>query len=120
MPIWVLVAAGSALGGAARYGVSTLAARWLGAGFPWGTLAVNVIGSGAIGWLASSLPPSSSRLFWMTGICGGFTTFSAFSLETLTMTRQGEPGRAALYTVASLMLGGLFVAGGAWLGGRGR
>ena len=120
MPIWVLVALGSALGGGARYGVSTLGVRWLGAGFPWGTLAVNVIGSGLIGWLASSLPPSSTRLFWMTGICGGFTTFSAFSLETLTMMRQGEAARAALYTVASLVLCGLSVAGGFWAGGRGR
>jgi fluoride exporter len=117
----MLVALGSALGGVARFGVSTLGVRWLGPAFPWGTLAVNVLGSAFIGWLSAALPlqPPSARLFLMTGVCGGFTTFSAFSLETFELIRQGDSGRAAIYTVASLMLCGLAVLGGAWLG-RGR
>jgi CrcB protein len=121
MPGWLLVALGSAIGGAARYGVSLLGLRWFGAAFPWGTLAVNILGSGLIGWLSASLPmpPSSPRLFWMTGICGGFTTFSAFSLEAVNMLRQGEWARAAIYPVASLLLCGLAVVGGVALG-RGR
>ena len=121
MPGWLLVAIGSALGGVARYGVSTLGVRWLGAGFPWGTLAVNIIGSGLIGWLASSLAPypASARLFWMTGVCGGFTTFSAFSLETFNLMREQDHARAAAYAAASLVLCGLSVLGGAALG-RGR
>ncbi len=120
MPNWLLVALGSALGGVARYGVATLGVRWLGASFPWGTLAVNVVGSGLIGWFVSTLSATPSRLFWITGICGGFTTFSAFSLETFTLFRQGEFGRAALCLAASLLLCGLSVAGGVLLGGRGR
>ena len=65
MPGWLLVAIGSAFGGVARYGVSTLAVRWFGASFPWGTLAVNVVGSAIIGWLAASLAPqpAAARLF---------------------------------------------------------
>lgn len=121
MPGWALVALGSAIGGVARFGVSVLGLRWFGSGFPWATLAVNILGSGFIGWLAASLPvqPPSARLFWMTGICGGFTTFSAFSLETVNLIRQGEAGRGAIYAGASLMLCGLAVVGGAWFG-RGR
>jgi fluoride exporter len=122
MPGWVWVAIGSALGGVARFGVSTLCVRWWGAAFPWGTLAVNVAGSALIGWLSSSLAPQQppgARLFWMSGICGGFTTFSAFSLETMTLLRQGDHTRAAAYALASVALCGLAVLGGASLG-RGR
>jgi CrcB protein len=121
MPGWLLVALGSAIGGVARFGVSVIGIRWFGPGFPWATLTVNILGSGFIGWLAASLPlqPPSARLFLMTGVCGGFTTFSAFSLETLNLVRQGEAGRAATYMAASLVLCGLAVLGGASLG-RGR
>ena len=121
MPGWFLVALGSAIGGVTRFGVSTIGARWFGLAFPWGTLAVNIAGSAFIGWLAASLPvqPASARLFWMTGICGGFTTFSAFSLETMNLLRQGETVRAALYAGGSMVLCGLAVVGGS-LAGRGR
>ena len=121
MPGWLLVALGSAVGGVARYAISTLAVRWFGAAFPWGTLAVNVVGSAFIGWLAASLAPqpAPARLFWMTGICGGFTTFSAFSLETFMLLRQGDPARAVAYMAASLLLCGFAVLGGA-SAGRGR
>lgn len=112
------VAAGSALGGVARFAVGHFAGRWFGLGFPWGTLAVNVLGSALIGYLASWLGPhpSTARWFWMTGICGGFTTFSAFSMEAFSYARQGDANRAVLYVVASLALCGLAVTGGAALG----
>lgn len=115
------VAMGSALGGVARFAVGHFAGRWLGLAFPWGTLAVNVAGSALIGYLAAVLgpQPSTARWFWMTGICGGFTTFSAFSLEAFSYFRQGDLCRAALYVSASVLLCGFAVAGGASLG-RGR
>lgn len=118
LPTVVAVAAGSALGGVARWAVGHFAGRWFGLGFPWGTLAVNVVGSAFIGYLAAVLgpQPSAARWFWMTGICGGFTTFSAFSLEAFSYVRQGDTGRALLYIAASLLLCGFAVAGGAALG----
>ncbi len=116
MPGWLLVALGSALGGVARFGVSTFGVRWLGPAFPWGTLAVNVIGSAFIGWLSASLPmqPVSARLFLMTGVCGGFTTFSAFSLELVGMIERHSFASAAAYVVGSvvLSLGATFI--GLW------
>ena len=120
MPPILLVALGSAAGGVARWALAGWIDARTGPGF-WGTLAVNVIGSGFIGWLAASLAPhpASARLFWMTGVCGGFTTFSAFSLETFNLVQEHDHARAAAYAVASLVLCGLSVLGGAALG-RGR
>ena len=106
-----LVAAGGALGSVVRYLVSVLALEWLGAAFPWGTLAVNVIGSALIGVLAGLGVSGDWRLFLVTGCMGGFTTFSAFSLET-GMLFERSPALAALYVVMSLALGlGAFAAG---------
>ena len=103
------VAAGSAIGGAGRYLVGTsLAAR--ASGFPIATLAVNVAGGLAIGLLArviGSEPgtgPSVMWLFLATGICGGFTTFSAFSLESVRLLSSGQAGRALLYIGLSVGL----------------
>jgi CrcB protein len=112
MSAYLLVALGSAIGGVARYGVYQLMARWLGTQFPWGTLAVNLAGSALIGWLAATLPPAAApwRLLLMTGVCGGFTTFSAFSMDTLQLLRAGEPGRAALNVAGSVLSCGLAVA----------
>jgi fluoride exporter len=94
---YLWIALGSALGGMARYGCSGLAARWLGADFPWGTLIVNVSGSLLIGFLATMLAPDGRllappdvRAFLTIGLLGGFTTFSSFSLETLNLARGGE------------------------------
>ena len=88
---------GSALGGMARYGCSDLAARYLGTTFPWGTLIVNVSGSLIIGFLAALTVADGrffmspdARAFLMVGVCGGFTTFSALSLETLNLARDGQ------------------------------
>ena len=106
---WIGV--GSALGGVARYGCSVLAARAFGAGFPWGTLLVNVSGSLAVGFLATlalaegRLPLSvEARLFLVVGVCGGFTTFSSFSLETLNLARDGEWFGAGAYILCSVLL----------------
>ena len=93
--LWVAV--GSALGGVARYWCSGLAARLWGETFPWGTLIVNVVGSFIIGLFATVtgpdgrfLVPSNARVFVMVGFCGGYTTFSSFSLQTLALARDGE------------------------------
>jgi fluoride exporter len=84
-----------------RYLVSLAASAAIGTGIPWGTLAVNAIGSGAIGALAAIGLHDSARLLLVTGLLGGFTTFSAFSLETAQLW-QRAPWLAALYVAASL------------------
>lgn len=107
----VAVAAGGAAGSLLRYGGTLLAARLWGEAFPWGTVAINVLGSLVIGWFAAaSLPggavPSSHevRLLVMTGLCGGFTTFSAFSLQTMMLLRAGDWAGAAVNVAASVAL----------------
>ncbi len=94
---YLWVALGSALGGVGRYGFGLLAARLWGEAFPWGTIAINVVGSFIIGFFATLtvpdgvLPASANlRTFVMVGICGGFTTFSSFSLQTLSLARDGN------------------------------
>jgi CrcB protein len=116
---YLWVALGGALGSVARFACSGLAARWIGLGFPWGTLFVNVAGSFAIGLLASLAAPdgrpllgADARAFLIVGVLGGFTTFSSFSLETLTLARNGSAGAAGLYVAASL----LACLTAAWLG----
>ena len=99
--LWVIL--GSALGGAARYGCSDLAARRLGGGFPWGTLAVNILGSFSIGIVDAAVANGTpARQFLTAGLCGGFTTFSAFSLETLQLLNDGHQVRAGLNVSASV------------------
>jgi CrcB protein len=107
--LWIAV--GSALGGMARYGCSNLAANWFGVTFPWGTLIINVLGSFVIGFFATLsgpdgriLVPGDVRQFVMVGICGGYTTFSSFSLQTLNLAQDGEFVRAGLNVGASVML----------------
>jgi fluoride exporter len=109
----LLVALGGAVGSVARYGVGVAAARWFGLAFPWGTLAVNLVGSLAIGMLAVRVGPAdeNTRLLLGVGLLGGFTTFSAFSLETVRLMEH-QPGLAVLYVAASLLLG----VGACWLG----
>ncbi len=111
MKALLLVGLGGAAGSILRYLVSVAATAVLGGGFPWGTLAVNAAGSAAIGFLASFGLQDSARLLLVTGLLGGFTTFSAFSLETAQLW-QRAPWLAALYVGASLG-GGLagFAAG---------
>jgi fluoride exporter len=119
MKAYLLVFLGAGIGGALRHGVNVGCARMCGTAFPWGTLTVNVVGSflmGAIaGWLAFKAGEGwsqSLRLFLTTGILGGFTTFSAFSLDAVLIWERGQIGPAAAYVAASvaLSIGGL-VAG---------
>lgn len=115
---YLWVALGSALGGVARYASSGIELRWPGTGFPWSTLLVNVTGSLAIGALAFAIPADgralseNARLLLMVGFCGGFTTFSAFSLETLNLARSGAWGMAAGYVLGSVVLCLLAVTAG--------
>jgi len=105
--LWIAI--GGALGSVARYGCSSLAARWVGETFPWGTLIVNVVGSFVIGFFAILTGPDgrlivapNTRQFVMVGICGGYTTFSSFSLQTLNLLRDGDMPGAAANIVASV------------------
>jgi CrcB protein len=116
---YVWVAVGGALGSAFRYWSYGFVYRFLPETFPWGTLWVNILGSAFIGFFAALtaaegrlLVPSYVRLFVMPGICGGFTTFSTFSLETINLARGGEFGKAGINVAASV----LFCLLGAWVG----
>ncbi len=94
-----VVASGGAIGACVRFGLAELTHQWLGRDFPYGTLAVNIVGSLAIGWLIQLLPPTGLphwRLFLVTGLLGGFTTYSAFSIETLGLVQAGYLARAGL------------------------
>ncbi|HTO85648.1 MAG TPA: fluoride efflux transporter CrcB [Methylomirabilota bacterium] len=97
MQSYIWIAIGSALGGIARYWCSGIAAARFGETFPWGTMIVNVVGSFVIGFFATLTGPdgrllvgTTARQFVMVGICGGYTTFSSFSLQTLSLARDGE------------------------------
>ncbi len=115
----IQVAIGGALGAVLRYGVTLGLARAAGTGFPWGTLAVNLVGSFLMGVLAAWLGPRAGLApLLMTGLLGGFTTYSAFSLDTLALVDRGAHGLAAAY-VAATLAGALL---GCWAGfalGRG-
>ena len=111
---YILVGLGSAIGGISRYGASGLIANRYGQSFPWGTLFVNVTGSFIIGLFATLtategrwLVGPSGRNFFMTGFCGGYTTFSSFSLQTLSLAQDEEwlyvAGNAALNLVLCLI-----------------
>jgi CrcB protein len=115
----IAVAVGGALGSVLRHGVNHAAARWLGLGFPWGTFLVNVAGCFlmgiAAGWFLQKAEASPEwRAFVATGLLGGFTTFSAFSLDFAQLLGQGTIARAALYFGATLALAilGFFLGAG--------
>jgi CrcB protein len=101
----LLVALGGAIGSVARYGAGVAMARVLGLAFPWGTLAVNVVGGLAMGLLFARIGPEDEnmRLLLGVGLLGGFTTFSAFSLETVRLMEH-QPGLALTYALASVIL----------------
>jgi len=97
MMLYLLVGLGGALGSMARFWLSGVIATRIGETFPWGTLVINVAGSFVIGFFATLTGPegrvfatSETRQFVMVGLCGGFTTFSAFSLQTLSLAREGQ------------------------------
>ncbi|MFN7101895.1 MAG: fluoride efflux transporter CrcB [Pseudorhizobium sp.] len=112
---YIFVFLGAGLGGAFRHGVNVLALRLFGSGYPSGTLTVNIVGSLVmgllIGWFAHKADPGQSwRLFLTTGILGGFTTFSTFSLDVAVLYERGEVVAAAIYAALSVVLAisGLF------------
>jgi CrcB protein len=113
--LYLIVFIGAGIGGALRHGVNVAATRLFGFGFPFGTLIVNVSGSFAMGLLAGyfayrSGVPQHVRLFLTTGILGGFTTFSTFSLDAAVLSERHAYGAAAGYLVGSVAaaLSGLF------------
>lgn len=105
---WILVFLGGGLGAVARHGVNRAGLALLGPGFPWWTIAVNVAGSFAIGLLAGLFGAFETghhaRLFLITGFLGGFTTFSAFSLDALTLWERGAGLQSGLYVLGSIIL----------------
>lgn len=105
----LLVFLGGGLGSAMRYGVNLATVAWFGPHFPWGTLTVNVVGSAIMGafagWILTREPGTGSdaiRLFFMTGVLGGFTTFSAFSLDIVVLWQRGAAMTAIGYVLASV------------------
>src|SRR5271170_4981899 len=119
MLAYLLVAIGSALGGVGRFWISGLVADRIGQSFPWDTIIVNITGCFIIGFFNTLtgtegrlLVPAAARTFFMIGLCGGYTTFSAFSLQTLNLAQDGEWPQAAANVFLSVVLCLL----GVWLG----
>lgn len=120
----IQVAIGGAIGAVGRYLTGVAAVRVMGHGYPWGTLTVNIVGSFLMGVLIVFLMTKDGDLriapLLMTGMLGGFTTFSAFSLDALTIFERGQVGQAALYVIASVVLSllaiflGVMIARGIW------
>ena len=122
MMTYFLIAVGSAIGGSLRYWLSGMIAESMGVLFPWGTLVINITGSLAIGLISTATtgdgpyPVSVEwRNFMMVGICGGYTTFSSFSLQTLGLLQNGQILGAMMNVVGSVVLCLL----GVWLGHMG-
>lgn len=119
MLTYLYVALGGAIGSVARFGIGGAVARGVDEVFPWGTFVANVTGCFIIGIFAILTAPDGRvhaspeiRQFVMVGICGGYTTFSSFSLQTLALARDGDMTRASLNVVASVF----FCLLGVWLG----
>lgn len=115
--LWIAI--GSAMGGTARYWLSGVVAGWVGETFPWGTIIVNISGSLVIGFFATLTGPdgrllvgSTARQFVMIGICGGYTTFSSFSLQTLTLAQDGE----WLWAIGNIVISVVLCLLAVWLG----
>lgn len=107
----IMVFVGGGLGSLARYGINVLAAAWLGSAFPYGTLAVNALGGLAMGLSTGLIAPYLDlkaalelRVLLVTGFLGGFTTFSAFSLDAVMLWEKGAMAEALFYVLASLGL----------------
>ncbi len=124
MVAYIWVALGGALGTTARYWLSGVVARSFGETFPWGTLIINVTGSFVIGFFGALTGPdgrlfvgSTARQFVMIGMCGGYTTFSSFSLQTLNLMNDGEWFRAGANIGMSVVLCMIAVWAGVILAG---
>jgi len=113
---WLLVFVGGGLGAMARHGVNRAGLEMFGPGFPWWTMAVNVSGSFLIGLLAGLFGTwetgQDMRMFLITGVLGGYTTFSAFSLDALTLWERGAFQQAGAYVLGSVILSLLAAAVG--------
>ncbi len=117
----LLAAFGGAIGSVLRYLVGVFSVRWFGPSFPWGTLAVNVLGSFIIGLMVEMIARRFSasmelRVFIVTGILGGFTTWSSFSLDTMVLFERGAIAAAAAYVIGSLVVSFAAVFAGLALG----
>jgi CrcB protein len=117
---YLLVFFGGGIGASLRHFINVTCAKYIGISFPWGTFIINITGSIVMGLIAGYLAfrgeaSQAWRLFLMTGILGGYTTFSAFSLDTALLYERGAPGLAAAYVLGSVILSiaGLFA--GLWL-----
>ncbi|OYV50713.1 MAG: camphor resistance protein CrcB [Acidocella sp. 20-58-15] len=109
--IYLYVAVGGALGSVARFWVANTMVILTGPEFPWGTLLINIIGSFVISFFGVLAGPGARlgvpyemRVFVTVGLCGGFTTFSAFSLQTIDLIKNGQSSRAMIYVAASVIL----------------
>ena len=124
MNSFLLVAAGGAIGASLRHGAGILSVRHLPATWPWATFSVNLLGGFAMGlvagWFALKAAEGGQdlRLFLATGVLGGFTTFSAYSLETMNMLRSGEAGKAFAYAALSVIFSVAALGLGLWIARR--
>lgn len=121
---WLAVALGGALGSLARFWLGAVVTALTGPRFPWGTLLINILGSFIIGLVSAwTFPPArlpmtaEMRIFLMVGVCGGFTTFSAFSLQTVELLQAGSTWPAASYVGGSAVFC-IAAAYAGWLAGR--
>lgn len=124
MPVWIgyaLVFVGGGIGAAARHGSNRAAAALVGTNYPWATLVVNVVGCLVMGMLTSwfafrgETAPGPLRLLLTTGVLGGFTTFSAFALDTVLLFERHDTMAGLLYVVASVLISIVAVMCGMWL-----
>ncbi|MFO0727350.1 MAG: CrcB family protein [Myxococcota bacterium] len=120
--ILLLVALGSGLGGVLRHVTSVLLARWTGSSFPYGTLAVNLIGSGLIAFVVTAasrqLLSDEARIFLAVGVMGGLTTYSSFNDQVLTALKHGQLGTAGGYFLGTVLGCLAFGMAGVWAGER--
>ena len=117
---FLLVFVGAGLGGMLRHAVNMLTLRWLGPNFPWGTFLINITGSIAMGLVVGflthrNLPGTGLRLFVATGVLGGYTTFSTFSLDSALLMERGAYVQAGAYVIGSVVLSILALFAGLWL-----
>jgi CrcB protein len=121
---WIAVVLGGAFGAVARHGVNVAAARLMTMPTPWATATVNMVGSLVIGLVAGAVAAErlsispTTRAFVVVGILGGFTTFSSFMLDSLTLLQTGAPMRAAFNLIGQLIVGLALTIGGYYIGLR--
>jgi CrcB protein len=122
MQAYLLVFLGAGLGGALRHFIAMTIGRTFGTGFPWATMVINITGSLVmglfVGWLAfrgAGGWTQHGRLFFATGVLGGYTTFSTFSLETILLIERNQIGAAIAYVGGSVIIGVFSLWGGLWL-----